>query len=120
MHGVLSLEVIELPEMGRKLIGTFFLWRTEGGVFSPSIPLTCTPRISALVDGRLSRGSSVARPRSEDPHQHEWKFLFHLSGLSALRRLDLLLADDFKGKPPHWLLEVNSVWGENWCELMSY
>jgi hypothetical protein len=32
--------------------------------------------------------------------------------LSALSRLGLCLADDFKGKPPHWLLGINSVWVE--------
>ena len=38
--------------------------------------------------------------------------LFSLSWLSALSRLGLWLADDFKGKPPHWLLGVNSYWSE--------
>ena len=37
--------------------------------------------------------------------------LFSLSGLSALSRLGLLLADDFKVKSPHWQLGVNAVWG---------
>ena len=45
-----------------------------------------------------------------------------LSGLSALSRLGLWLADDFKGKPPHWLLGVNSYWSELSAStsLMSY
>jgi hypothetical protein len=47
------------------------------------------------------------------------------SGLSALGILGVRLVDDFKGKPSHWLLGVNSVWGELvWakCKLvpMSY
>ena len=33
------------------------------------------------------------------------------SGLTAISRLGLWLADDFKGKPPHWLPGVKSVWG---------
>ena len=33
-------------------------------------------KISAHVDGGLSRGSRVRRPGSEDPHRRELKFLF--------------------------------------------
>ena len=44
------------------------------------------------------------------------------SGLSALSRLGLWLADDLKGKPPHWQLGVNSYWSELSAStsLMSY
>ena len=45
-----------------------------------------------------------------------------LSVLSDLSRLGLWLAADFKGKPPHWLLGVNSCWSElnAGTSLMSY
>ena len=39
---------------------------------------------------------------------------------NSLRRLGLWLADDFIGKPPHWLLGVNSYWSELSTSLMSY
>ena len=48
--------------------------------------------------------------------------LLLLSVLSTLRRLGRWLADDSKGKPPHWLLGVNSYCSELSAStsLMSY
>ena len=42
-----------------------------------------------------------------------------ISLLSALSRLGLRLADDFKGVPPHWLLGVNSELSAS-TSLMGY
>jgi hypothetical protein len=46
--------------------------------------------------------------------------LFSLSsGFSALSRIGLLLADDFKGMPPHWLLVLTQCAGKYWSELTA-
>jgi hypothetical protein len=39
-------------------------------------------------------------------------YSFYLSELSALTRLGLLSSDDFKGRPPHWLLGVLKMPGK--------
>ena len=41
-------------------------------------------QISAGVDVGLSRGSSVPRPGSEDPHRRQRKFLIHLSEVEKI------------------------------------
>ena len=40
-------------------------------------------KISAHVDGGLSGGSSIRRPRNEDPHRREQKFIPIASGSRA-------------------------------------
>ena len=49
-------------------------------------------KISAHVDGRLSGGSRVRRPGSEDPHRREQKFrnIFSIKPLSVSEDLGLL------------------------------
>ena len=44
------------------------------------MPVVCRHvhrKISAHLDGGLSGGSSVRRPRSEDPYWHERKFFYY-------------------------------------------
>jgi hypothetical protein len=52
---------LESPEMARKLVRQFV------NFFDPP-PRHLQRTISTSVDGGLSGGSSVRRPRSEDPH----------------------------------------------------
>ena len=51
-----------------------------GGIFFDPPSQTCAPKISASVNGGLSEGSSVRRPRSEGPHRRKWKYFFLSTG----------------------------------------
>ena len=56
--------------------------------------------------------SGVCAPASRRCGLYTRYFFLLLSfGLSAMSRLGLQLADEFKGRAPQWLLWVNSVWG---------
>ena len=62
----------KLSQSFEKLCMTF---EGFGEMFRADFADTCIVKISAGVDGGLSGGSSLRRPKREDPHRRQRKFL---------------------------------------------
>ena len=84
--------------------------------------LSSSIKTSVLAYLNWSERSARASATSGRYTRHYFSFFLCSSGLFVLSRLGPWLADDFKGKTPHWLLEVTSYWSELSASssLMSY
>ena len=90
---LLSASLTFLPEGVIKKIrfGVTAIWGTWNclNLFTPPPRHMCW-KISAGVDGGLSGGSSLSRPRSEDPHRHQRKLLLYFCSIYLVYVFDIL------------------------------